>query len=59
MEIQVKHYVVLAVLLIAAVGFYIAGSTSGALVLTGLGVLLELSFWFGLFQRRRAKSRPA
>ena len=52
-----KHYVVLAVLLIAAVGSYIAGSVSGAIVLTGLGVLLELSFWFGLLQRHRAKSR--
>ena len=57
MEMRVKHYLVLAVLLIAAVGFYIAGSVSGALVLTCLGVLLELSFWFGLIQTRRDKSQ--
>lgn len=56
MEKPMKHLVLLALLLVAA-AFYIAGSTTGAVALVGVGVLLEFGFWFGLIQKRRSKSR--
>ncbi|WP_161596199.1 hypothetical protein [Rhodanobacter glycinis] len=54
-----KHALVLMVLLLAAAAFYIAGSATGAVVLVGIGLLLELGFWFGLIRRPRSKSRVA
>ncbi|MGC1549219.1 MAG: hypothetical protein WA777_11890 [Rhodanobacter sp.] len=58
MEKQMKHYLVLAALLISALGCYIAGSAGGGIAFICLGVLLELSFWFRLFQRHRNRSQP-
>ena len=52
-----KHYLVLIGLLIAAFGFYLAGSATGAIALTAVGALLELSFWFGLIKGRNNKSQ--
>jgi hypothetical protein len=57
MEKTMTHYLVLIALLIAAFGFYIAGSATGAIALTAVGVLLELSFWFGLIKGHRHKSQ--
>lgn len=48
-----KHALVLIVLLLAAGVFVITGSATGAVALVGIGLLLELGFWFGVFQRRR------
>lgn len=47
-----KRPVILACLLTAAVACYGLGMTLGASVLIGIGVLLELSFWVGLFRKK-------
>lgn len=52
-----KHMLVLMVLLLAAAAFYIAGSATGAVALVGVGLLLELGFWFGLIQKRHSKNQ--
>jgi hypothetical protein len=57
MEKTMKHYLVLIALLIAAFGFYLAGSATGAIALAAVGALLELSFWFGLIKGRNNKSQ--
>lgn len=54
-----KHMLVLIVLLLAAAAFYIAGSATGAIALVGVGLLLELGFWFELIRGRRSKRRLA
>jgi hypothetical protein len=59
MEKQMKHMLVLMALLLAAAAFYIAGSATGIVVLVGIGVLLELGFWFGIIQKRRGKKQLA
>jgi hypothetical protein len=51
-----KHTLVLIVLLLAAAAFYIVGSATGAVALVGVGVLLELGFWFVLIKQRRGRS---
>ncbi|HEY0197293.1 MAG TPA: hypothetical protein VGC19_01970 [Rhodanobacter sp.] len=48
-----KHTLVLTTLLLAALAFYIAGSTTGTVALVGIGLLLELGFWFGLVKKLR------
>jgi hypothetical protein len=53
---QMKHMLVLMVLLLAAAVFYIAGSATGIVVLVGIGLLLELGFWFGIIQKRRGRN---
>jgi hypothetical protein len=55
MEAQMKHMLVLIALLLATATFYIGGSTAGVVALVGVGVLLELAFWFRLIQKRRSK----
>ena len=50
-----KHMLVLVVLLLAAAVFYVVGSATGAIALVGVGLLLEIGFWFGLIQKRRSK----
>ena len=54
-----KHMLVLLALLLAAAACYIAGSATGAVALVGVGLLLELGFWFGLIRKRRGRSRLA
>jgi hypothetical protein len=51
-----KHYLILAALLLAAFCLEIAGMATGAVVLMCAGVMLELCFWFNLFQKRRQRS---
>jgi hypothetical protein len=52
-EKYMKHYLVLVLLLIAAIGFYIAGSVASSLLLIGAGAIFELTFWFGLLKPHR------
>lgn len=40
----------LVIVLILAVLCYQIGFTKGSYAVVGLGVILELSFWFGLFR---------
>lgn len=47
-----KRYLVLLLLLVAAVICYVAGLVNGSIALFAGGALLELSFWFRLFRRR-------
>ncbi|HTV85258.1 MAG TPA: glycosyl transferase family 39 [Dyella sp.] len=47
-----KHYLMLAVLLLAAVACDAVGLVNGSIGLYAAGALLELSFWFRLFKRR-------
>jgi hypothetical protein len=54
-----KQSLVPVLLVLVAMGSYIAGSVTGVMILIGAGVVLELAFWFGLVQRRRAKGRHA
>jgi hypothetical protein len=56
-EKQMKHTVALIVLLMAAAASYIAGSATGTVALVGVGLLLELGFWFVLIKKRRGRSR--
>ncbi|GGF81244.1 hypothetical protein [Alteromonas lipolytica] len=51
-----KRVSLLAVLLLGALGFYQVGFQSGALLFLALGVVLEISFWFGVFKWQKAKS---
>jgi hypothetical protein len=53
-----KHMLVLIALLLAAAAFYIGGSAAGVVALVGVGVSLELAFWFRLSQKRRGKPQP-
>ncbi len=48
-----KRYLTLALVLAAAVVFYMVGSVTGAVALVGVGLMLELGFWFGLISKRR------
>lgn len=52
-----KHTLALIVLLLAAVACYIAGSIVGVVLLIGVGMLLELGFWFVLIGGRRVRHR--
>jgi hypothetical protein len=53
-----KHALVLIALLLAAAAFYVAGSATGAVALVGVGVLLELGFWFGIIRKHRGRRQP-
>lgn len=46
-----QKWLVLAVLLFAALSSYSVGFSSGAIVFVALGVILELAFWFGVFSK--------
>jgi Flp pilus assembly protein TadB len=52
-EKQMKHYLVLALILCAATAFYFAGLVSGVIAVFCIGAVLEAVFWFRLTQRRR------
>lgn len=52
-----KHYLVLSVLLAAAVSCYVLGSANGAIALVAVGVVLELGFWYGLIRHYRGRSQ--
>lgn len=43
-----KRMLVLVLLPLVAAAFYLAGSATGVVALAGIGVLLELCFWFAL-----------
>ncbi|CAM3388419.1 hypothetical protein [Shewanella pealeana] len=42
---------ILAALICAAIGCYVAGMAKGATGLLIIGVLLELTFWVGVFRQ--------
>ena len=52
-----KHHLVTAALLIAAIGCYAAGIAAGLLVFAAAALVLESVFWFRLFKRRRGAER--
>jgi Flp pilus assembly protein TadB len=52
-EKQMKHYLVLALILCAAAAFYFAGLVSGVIAVFCIGAVLEAVFWIRLMQRRR------
>jgi hypothetical protein len=54
-----KHYLILALLLIVAVGFYFAGMVNGSIALFCVGALFELSAWLRLLKRHRKPASPA
>jgi hypothetical protein len=53
---SMKHYLLLALLLAAALVCYFVGLVDGSIAFFCIGALLELNFWFRLFKRRH---RPA
>ncbi|HEX5789464.1 MAG TPA: hypothetical protein VFY03_14865 [Woeseiaceae bacterium] len=55
MAINTKRYLVLLLLLAAAIISYAVGFTVGFWLLIGLGAAFELAFWFQLFSRRRRR----
>ncbi|MET0616261.1 MAG: hypothetical protein ABWZ54_00740 [Luteibacter sp.] len=50
-----QRHLVLAALFALAVVFYIAGSTTGTMLLVGAGVVLETALWFNAIQQRRQR----
>jgi hypothetical protein len=52
-----KHYMVLSLLLAAAMACYVLGIASSAIALLAAGVLLELGFWYSLIRRYRGRSQ--
>jgi hypothetical protein len=54
MEHLMKHHLITAALLIAAILCYVAGLNSGILVFVAAALVLESVFWFRLLKRRRA-----
>jgi hypothetical protein len=48
-----KHYLILALLLVAAAVCYVVGLINGSIGLSAAAALLELSFWSRLFKRRQ------
>jgi hypothetical protein len=51
-----KHHLVTFVCLMAAVLCYVAGSTSGMLVLVAAGLVLESVFWFRIVRHRSGRT---
>ena len=49
-----KHHLITAAFLIAAVLCYVAGFGPGMLVFAAGGLVFESVFWFRLFKRRHA-----
>lgn len=54
---RLQRFIVLTLLLVAAVLCYMAGSAKGIGILVGIGLLFELGFWLGLFNSPSRKSR--
>ena len=52
---MIKKWLILLVLLFAALASYSYGFSQGIVLFVALGVILELSFWFGVIVRRRRK----
>ena len=55
MTINSKRYLVLLLLLAAAIISYAVGFTVGFWFFFGLGAAFELAFWLQLFSRRRRR----
>lgn len=51
-----KHYLILALLLIAGLNFYMAGIISSSILLLCIGAFLEMNVWKGLFRRHRKRA---
>jgi hypothetical protein len=51
----VIRFITLSVLLILALISYTIGFAKGALILVGIGVVLELGFWIGLFSSNKVE----
>jgi hypothetical protein len=50
-EQTMKHHLVTAAFLIAAVLCYVVGSNPGVIIFAALGLVLESVFWFRLIKR--------
>jgi hypothetical protein len=48
---KIYRFLILAVLIIAALSFYSYGSSTGVFVFVILGFVFEGLFWFGLFRK--------
>ena len=48
---KIYRFLILAVLIVAALSFYSYGSSKGAFVFIILGFIFEGLFWFGLFRK--------
>jgi hypothetical protein len=50
------RWLILAILIIAAVACYSYGSSTGIFIFIIAGVGFELAFWFGIFSRKKKRS---
>ena len=51
-----KRHLVTLLFLLAAIAFYVAGAAGPATLLLLLGVLVEGTFWYRFFGRKRNKA---
>jgi hypothetical protein len=58
MEVKnmIKKWLILLVLLFAALASYSYGFSQGIVLFVASGVILELSFWFGVIGKKKAKT---
>ncbi len=50
-------WVILAALLFSAIASYSYGFSHGVFIFVGLGMILELAFWLGLFGKKQYSSK--
>ncbi|WP_343856021.1 hypothetical protein [Aliiglaciecola litoralis] len=50
------RWILLCLMIVAAIGCYLIGSATGMVVLIILGVCIELAFWIGILNTKRKKT---
>jgi hypothetical protein len=53
-----RQYLITVGLLVAALGFYAAGSVTGAIALAAIAFTFESAFWIRVLIHRRASQAP-
>ncbi|GHE76828.1 hypothetical protein [Thalassotalea profundi] len=49
---RVTKWIILAILILAALACYSYGNSTGLFVFMIMGVIFELAFWFGVFSKK-------